>query len=296
MSQKNWEIVCAIMDLEAARESRLERIWYACRRVWRNRRGIQNRPILRNYILWFLCIMVLLIVREIQVTVESPIMEEININPVEMVEQTNPDVGGAIPDFFPNLEFWLRSFWKETDTQDDVDVCEEPKPEPSLDVMSLFEELRSLEEIRSDPSGQMKLSKTVSVSVPTQELNVARRTRQKHNLGMQLRRVQEQLSQDITTHDELCLASLHAGVPIRMMVLQTQGILLNPEIVTTSDVTLTRLEATAFEPEVLKQKSRSMDVTVQYYDLEGVTHSNTFSNIDAQCILHLMDAMNAVPF
>ena len=295
------------MDLEAARESRLERIWYACRRVWmkRNRTGLQNRPILRNYILWFACILVLLLVREM--SVEPP--EEVRPDPVEpgRVRTTTTIPASFSPsfpmDFFPNL---ATTFFPGSEDPgavqeaEDASLCPRSDPDaataPKPHVMALFEELRSLQELRSDRTRHLELSNTVSVAASPHELNVPRRTRQQQNLGMQLRRVQEQIHLDLSKHDELCLAGVHVGVPIRLIVLESQGTLLNPVLVSASDATHTRLEATAFEPEILKQKTRSFEVSIQYLDLEYASHTKTFSNIDAQCILHLLDAMNAVPF
>ena len=114
---------------------------------------------------------------------------------------------------------------------------------------------------------------------------------------MGLDRVQEQILNDILVHGELCLASVHVGVPIRMMVLQSIGTLINPEILNVSETTRNRLEATAFQPNLLKKKLRPSSATVRFSSLDDDSpQTKTLHDVDAQCVLHLMDAMDALPF
>lgn len=231
-----------------------------------------NQPVVRNYVLWFLFLSVVLAVR--------------------------PSMQGS------THSWWIETYWNnvasrlaldESESETCAVVTETLEPPPSSHSLGvLFDGLRTLEELRKDPSERKRLEATASIPITRA---APQRTRQSGNVALGLKRVQEQLTKDLETHQELCLASVHVGVPIRMIVLSTAGTLVNPSIVSASETTRKRLEATAFEPSTLKPKERAVEVTVKYETLEDdAVYQTIFRDIDAQCVLHLLDTLDAVPF
>ena len=272
------------MDIEAARESRVERAWYTIRRLWRNHVTLINRPILRNYLVWFLAVTVVLALCPEIATVPKP--SPVPSVAVHDIQETDW--------YTMSLEYWERFFAPVS--EESCPVPEEVQEPSSPDLSTLFEGLQPLGEIRNDAATCQRLEATVSRTIPLSQ-QAPHRKRQKNNLVMGLNRVQEQLLNDIQSHDELCLAGVHVGVPIRMMVLKTLGTLVNPVIIESSKTTRNRLEATAFHPSLLKEKLRPSEVTIQFDTLDAdLPQTKTLMDVDAQCVLHLIDAMDAIPF
>lgn len=327
------------MDIEAARNGRIERIWYAGRALWRkNVMGMWRRPVVRNYLFWFALVSVLLIFRpEKHVptletvrdpTVPSPLSARDDL--VVVVDSLGPaepaywsisplltSIQNVVPDNGDVAWMWDQcldalSKISSPDSQaasSSEETCAASEPEPptekenaaeaslatrAAEVEARFDGLRSLESMRKI---DQRLPK--SIEIPPSFLTTTRRTRGGvHPPGQRLvDRLQTQLQADLGIHEELCLAGPQVGVPVRMMMLRSLGVLINPKLISTSHLHRTRLEARALEPTVLKQKTRPSEIDVLFTRWpEGTPREMHLNDLDAQCVLHLLDTLDAVEF
>jgi peptide deformylase len=88
-----------------------------------------------------------------------------------------------------------------------------------------------------------------------------------------------------------CLAAIHIGVPVRIMVLRGEGALVNPVDSVVPDAEAeTRLEATVFDHTTLVSKTRDTHVRVHYVDsVDWVVQTRVFESTAARCVLHLLE-------
>lgn len=76
----------------------------------------------------------------------------------------------------------------------------------------------------------------------------------------------------------------------------TPRIFINPRIVSTSDEIISQSEGCLSIPDVYGEVERPFEVTVEATDLEGNTFCETFSDLEARCILHENDHINGKLF
>ncbi|SNR78921.1 peptide deformylase [Puniceibacterium sediminis] len=98
------------------------------------------------------------------------------------------------------------------------------------------------------------------------------------------------------------LAAPQIGVLLRVFVMdvgwktgeRTPVVCINPRIVAASDEVSTREEGCLSIPGVLAEISRPEAVTLEYLDLDGVTHSDALEGPAAMCAQHELDHLDGL--
>jgi len=91
------------------------------------------------------------------------------------------------------------------------------------------------------------------------------------------------------------LAAVQIGYPKRIFLLRENGenrVFINPIIVSRSRETRKRPEACLSLPGLVVQTARPKSITIDYVDLEGNEHTETFTGFWAQAVSHEMDHLN----
>ena len=96
------------------------------------------------------------------------------------------------------------------------------------------------------------------------------------------------------------LAAPQVGLPLRLFVMDTtwrEGesrpvICLNPEITAMSDRLVAFTEGCLSIPDIPARVLRPDEITLRWYDLDGVQHEETMKGFDAVCAQHEFDHLN----
>lgn len=288
------------MDIEAARHSRPERLFYALRAAW-HKRGALNRPTVRYYLLLFVGVSVLLAIRNL--------VESSNVVDAGLLLPSVPEspIGILTNDWNQLYESVAarvvssRDTCPEKEQQQQTPIDLVPPHGPTDDPEEVHQaspeltfEVRPHAQVLADPALVSLLRTTTSAPL---KLVVATGLRQRTGERAGVLRTLQRLHTDRALHGELCLAAVHVGVAVRIMVLAERD-LLNPVVTQTSAETELQLEASAFEPEVLVPRNRPAWTTVQYWQVDGDTYTSveeTLHGMDARCVLHLLEVMDAAP-
>lgn len=90
-----------------------------------------------------------------------------------------------------------------------------------------------------------------------------------------------------------CLASIHSGIPLTILILPDDQIIINPVITSSSQHLATKHdESPAFFPKITIQKDRFNSITIDYIDVTFKPQQNTFHETDSICLQHLIEVFN----
>jgi peptide deformylase len=100
------------------------------------------------------------------------------------------------------------------------------------------------------------------------------------------------------------LAAIQVGVPKRIVTMdlskkdedKAQRVFINPELLWSSDETVTHEEGCLSIPEFYEDVERSAQVRVKYLDLAGKEQEIEASGLLARCLQHEIDHLNGVLF
>ena len=111
----------------------------------------------------------------------------------------------------------------------------------------------------------------------------------------ELRSLAMNMLSTMTTHGGIGLAAPQVGHSIRMIVLEKcpeNLVMVNPRIVEKSDRETSWAEACLSCPGKSVQVKRPKWVVVEWQDLDGATHRQRLSHLDARCVQHEIDHLD----
>ena len=108
----------------------------------------------------------------------------------------------------------------------------------------------------------------------------------------QIQRVLRDLS---SAHSFYCVAAIHVGIPLRIMVLDGK-LMINPKVLGTETSVVDVEEESAFYQQTVVTKRRYKTVEIQYFTGNNIEKIETFSNMESVCVQHCIDAMEAIQF
>jgi peptide deformylase len=120
----------------------------------------------------------------------------------------------------------------------------------------------------------------------------------------EVRRLVEDMFETMYDAPGIGLAAIQVGVPKRVVTLdlakkderKNPQVLINPEILWTSEDTTTYEEGCLSIPQVYEDVERPAQVRVRYRDLEGKEHEVEAGGLLAICLQHEIDHVNGVLF
>ena len=94
----------------------------------------------------------------------------------------------------------------------------------------------------------------------------------------------------------LGLSAPQVGIPFSMFVMRGPLAVFNPTIVTLSNELIRLDEGCLSYPGIALSIERPRHVRVRYQDAKGATHTATWGNMTARCVLHEMDHLDGIVF
>lgn len=98
-----------------------------------------------------------------------------------------------------------------------------------------------------------------------------------------------------STHDFYCLSAAHVGIHKRI-ILVGDTMIVNPAVLGYGLDVVEVEEESIFYPNKLEKKQRKSEVELEFFTESGNPTRRIFRDMDAVCVQHCFDTMNAVQF
>jgi len=116
--------------------------------------------------------------------------------------------------------------------------------------------------------------------------------------------IEQDLIDTLLGESALGLAANQVGIPYRVLAMNVQAgefagqqiVMYNPVIDSVSTDLWEHIEGCLSFPGVWLPISRPNSVDASWQDQEGISHSSTFTGVDAKCFLHEMEHLNGHVF
>ena len=121
------------------------------------------------------------------------------------------------------------------------------------------------------------------------------------NHSYQIDQLESDMIETMTKNDGIGLAANQVGISYRVLAIHVQLtnkyiVMFNPEIINISQEQNTNKEGCLSFPNIFLKISRPNSVEVRWFDKLKTQYTDTFTDIDATCILHEIDHLDGKVF